>query len=48
MSYEYGMCNACGAMKKLYDCFYCDDEDGKELCWDCLQEHKSEYHRMEK
>lgn len=48
-SESYGMCNHCGAVRRLYDCFYCGgDEEGEELCWECLQEHQTEYHNIRK
>jgi hypothetical protein len=42
---DYGACAECGEHAPLYNCFYCDAE---ELCWDCLQEHKEEYHKITK
>lgn len=45
-SIGYGMCNECGAIKPLYNCFHCEEDEGQELCWECLQEHKRDYHRI--
>ncbi len=41
---DYDECEECGEFKRVYECHYCD----ARLCWDCLQEHKREYHRIEK
>ena len=32
-----------GKSGRVYWCFYC--EEGP-LCWDCLEEHKSDYHNI--
>lgn len=40
---EYGECQECGKSGRIFYCYYCDEGP---LCWDCLQEHKSDYHNM--
>jgi B-box zinc finger. len=42
---NYGRCSQCDEPNPLYHCYFCDEED---LCWDCLQEHKREFHRITK
>ena len=39
---EYGECQECGKSGRIY-CYYCGEGP---YCWDCLQEHKSDYHNM--
>lgn len=40
---RYGTCSVCGKMAWLYECYYCREED---LCYDCLMEHKADYHNI--
>lgn len=40
---EYGECSECGKSGRIFTCFYC--EEGP-FCWDCLQEHKQDEHRI--
>lgn len=40
---EYGRCAECGEMRWLYECYYCDEG---HLCWECLCEHKEDYHNF--
>lgn len=40
---RYGACSVCGQMAWLYECYYCHEED---LCYDCLMEHKADYHNI--
>lgn len=40
---EYGECQECGKSGRIFHCYYCGEGP---YCWDCLQEHKSDYHNM--
>lgn len=40
----YGKCAECGRMAWLYECYHCQEDD---LCWECLVEHKADYHNID-